>query len=270
MPQASLSPGHEFLSREVLHLTWHDDSADATELGGQTTLERVKAATTELEKLTENEMRETGIPGIAIAVVFKDQAVFAKERRKRATEKRRAEIERKNAEDQVKFKRQLEEIRRDDERRVKEWEELKRKPPSLMTRHERIQVLREYSPEPQFLGSGRTHVGEKTVTYLMSEMWENYMHYGPTFPNVGRGGTLSADEAARAAKWRDDRMREFDTDYFEWTHRDLDISNSGIDTYEATTAWGLSVVTLKTEQFADNNLTDWIMRLYAYPLDSGS
>ena len=46
--------------------------------GGQTTLERVKAATTELEKLTENEMRETGIPGIAIAVVFKDQAVFAK------------------------------------------------------------------------------------------------------------------------------------------------------------------------------------------------
>ena len=46
--------------------------------GGQTTLERVKAATTELEKLTENEMRETGIPGIAIAVVFNDQAIFAK------------------------------------------------------------------------------------------------------------------------------------------------------------------------------------------------
>ena len=40
------------------------------------------------------------------------------------------------------------------------------------------------------------------------------------------------------------------------------ISNSGIDTYEATTAWGLSVVTLKTEQFAHNNLTDWIMRLF--------
>ena len=42
------------------------------------TLEQVKAAATELEKLTENEMRTTGIPGIAIAVVFKDQVVFAK------------------------------------------------------------------------------------------------------------------------------------------------------------------------------------------------
>jgi CubicO group peptidase (beta-lactamase class C family) len=41
-------------------------------------LEKVKGATTELEKLTENEMRTTGIPGIAIAVVFKDQVVFAK------------------------------------------------------------------------------------------------------------------------------------------------------------------------------------------------
>jgi CubicO group peptidase (beta-lactamase class C family) len=42
------------------------------------TLEQVKAATTELEKLTENEIRTKGIPGIAIAVVFKDQVVFAK------------------------------------------------------------------------------------------------------------------------------------------------------------------------------------------------
>ena len=45
---------------------------------GQLTLEQVKAATTELEKLTESEMRTTGIPGIAIAVVFKDEVVFAK------------------------------------------------------------------------------------------------------------------------------------------------------------------------------------------------
>ena len=131
------------------------------------------------------------------------------ERWRRAVEKRRTTEERELAEAQVKL---AEQIRRDYERRNREWEELKAKPPELMTRHERIQVLREYSPEPQFLGSGRTHVGEKTVTYLMSEMWENYMHYGPTFPNVGRGGILSADEAARAAKWRDDRMREFDTD----------------------------------------------------------
>ena len=45
---------------------------------GQLTLEQVKAATTELEKLTEEEMRATGIPGIAIAVVFKDEVVFAR------------------------------------------------------------------------------------------------------------------------------------------------------------------------------------------------
>ena len=41
-------------------------------------LEQVRAATTELEKLTETEMRTTGVPGIAIAVVFKDQVVFSK------------------------------------------------------------------------------------------------------------------------------------------------------------------------------------------------
>jgi CubicO group peptidase (beta-lactamase class C family) len=46
--------------------------------GGQLTLEQVKAATTELEKLIENEMRTTGIPGIASAVVFRDQVLFAK------------------------------------------------------------------------------------------------------------------------------------------------------------------------------------------------
>ncbi|HEY5707369.1 MAG TPA: serine hydrolase [Terrimicrobiaceae bacterium] len=45
---------------------------------GQLTLEQVKAAITELEKLTDNEIRVTGIPGIAIAVVFKDQVIFAK------------------------------------------------------------------------------------------------------------------------------------------------------------------------------------------------
>jgi CubicO group peptidase (beta-lactamase class C family) len=46
--------------------------------GGQLTLEQVRAAIAELEKLTENEIRVTGIPGIAIAVVFKDQVVYAK------------------------------------------------------------------------------------------------------------------------------------------------------------------------------------------------
>ena len=44
----------------------------------QLTLEQVKAATTELERLAESELRATGVPGIAIAVAFKDQVVFAK------------------------------------------------------------------------------------------------------------------------------------------------------------------------------------------------
>lgn len=42
------------------------------------TLDRVKLAATELEKLTEKELQETGIPGIAIAVVFKNDVVLAK------------------------------------------------------------------------------------------------------------------------------------------------------------------------------------------------
>lgn len=44
----------------------------------EVTPERVKAAAAELEKLTITEMSESGIPGIAIAVVYKDQVVFAK------------------------------------------------------------------------------------------------------------------------------------------------------------------------------------------------
>jgi CubicO group peptidase (beta-lactamase class C family) len=44
----------------------------------QLTPERLQFATTELEKLTEKEMQVTGIPGIAIAVVFNDEVIFAK------------------------------------------------------------------------------------------------------------------------------------------------------------------------------------------------
>ncbi|HEY5814505.1 MAG TPA: serine hydrolase domain-containing protein, partial [Terrimicrobiaceae bacterium] len=47
-------------------------------LGDELTLERVEFAASQLEKLTEKELTDTGIPGIAIAVVFKDQVVFAK------------------------------------------------------------------------------------------------------------------------------------------------------------------------------------------------
>ncbi len=50
----------------------------STALAGPLTLDQVKLAASELEKLTENEIRATGIPGIAIAVVYKDQIVFAK------------------------------------------------------------------------------------------------------------------------------------------------------------------------------------------------
>jgi CubicO group peptidase (beta-lactamase class C family) len=44
----------------------------------QLTSEKVQFATTELEKLTEKEMQATGIPGIAIAIVFNDEVIFAK------------------------------------------------------------------------------------------------------------------------------------------------------------------------------------------------
>ena len=46
--------------------------------GDRLTLEQVKVATAELEKLTQEEMKTTGIPGIAVAVVFKDQVVLEK------------------------------------------------------------------------------------------------------------------------------------------------------------------------------------------------
>lgn len=52
-------------------------SASAS-LGNQLSVEQVAAATKELEKLVETESPVTGIPGIAIAVVFRDQVVFAK------------------------------------------------------------------------------------------------------------------------------------------------------------------------------------------------
>jgi len=42
------------------------------------TLEKVKATIPELEKLTKEELEKTGIPGAAIAIVYKDQVVYAK------------------------------------------------------------------------------------------------------------------------------------------------------------------------------------------------
>jgi CubicO group peptidase (beta-lactamase class C family) len=42
------------------------------------TLEDVQLAAAKLEELTRKELQETGIPGIAIAIVFKDEVVFAK------------------------------------------------------------------------------------------------------------------------------------------------------------------------------------------------
>jgi len=42
------------------------------------TLATVKAAAVELEKLAANEIRATGIPGLAVVVVYKDEVIFAK------------------------------------------------------------------------------------------------------------------------------------------------------------------------------------------------
>lgn len=45
---------------------------------GAVTPEQVKAATVELEKLAVKEIESTGIPGLAIVVVYKDEVIFAK------------------------------------------------------------------------------------------------------------------------------------------------------------------------------------------------
>ncbi len=44
----------------------------------EVTEEKVQAALPELEKLAEQAMQKTGIPGMAIAVVSKDQVVYLK------------------------------------------------------------------------------------------------------------------------------------------------------------------------------------------------
>lgn len=48
--------------------------------GGQVTVtaERVQSAVTELERLAQNEIQTGAVPGLAIAVVFQDEVVFAK------------------------------------------------------------------------------------------------------------------------------------------------------------------------------------------------
>jgi CubicO group peptidase (beta-lactamase class C family) len=48
------------------------------EAGQELTLEKVKAALPELEKLAEKALKDSGIPGMAIAVVCKDQPVYLK------------------------------------------------------------------------------------------------------------------------------------------------------------------------------------------------
>ena len=44
----------------------------------ETTLERVKSALAEVDKLVEKTMQQTGVPGLSIAAVYKDQVVFLK------------------------------------------------------------------------------------------------------------------------------------------------------------------------------------------------
>src|SRR4051794_10203113 len=42
------------------------------------TAQKVKAALPELEKLAEQSLKKTGVPGLAVAVVYKDRAVYLK------------------------------------------------------------------------------------------------------------------------------------------------------------------------------------------------
>ena len=51
-------------------------NADDAPLKTEVTPERVKKAIAELEKLTNQTLKSTGVPGIAIAVVHRDQVVF--------------------------------------------------------------------------------------------------------------------------------------------------------------------------------------------------
>ncbi len=53
-------------------------AADPTTVSEKITDSQVKAALLEFEKLTLQEMQETGVPGLAVAVVYKDQPVYLK------------------------------------------------------------------------------------------------------------------------------------------------------------------------------------------------
>jgi CubicO group peptidase (beta-lactamase class C family) len=48
------------------------------EIGQELILGKVKAALPELEKLAEKALKDSGIPGLAIAVVYKDQPIYLK------------------------------------------------------------------------------------------------------------------------------------------------------------------------------------------------
>ena len=48
------------------------------ETGQELTLEKVKAALPELEKIVEKTLKDSGIPGMAIAIVYKDQPIYLK------------------------------------------------------------------------------------------------------------------------------------------------------------------------------------------------
>jgi CubicO group peptidase (beta-lactamase class C family) len=47
-------------------------------MGSELTPERVKAALTQLDNLAQQSLKTTGVPGLAIAVVYKDQVVYLK------------------------------------------------------------------------------------------------------------------------------------------------------------------------------------------------
>jgi len=68
----------EEVNKKLLFFTFIFLVLTAQTATSEVTEEQIKAALPKLEKLTEETWQKTGVPGIAIAVVYKDQAVYLK------------------------------------------------------------------------------------------------------------------------------------------------------------------------------------------------
>ncbi|MBI4670526.1 MAG: serine hydrolase [Chloroflexi bacterium] len=61
-----------------LAMLWLPMTVKAEPMNAQVDADKIKAAIAELEKMTQAEMQTTGIPGVAIAVVYQDKPVYLK------------------------------------------------------------------------------------------------------------------------------------------------------------------------------------------------